>query len=283
MGRQINTVMQPCFFALSGVLPREEAIAAIRTRIEETYKKRGPTVVARNLAAVDRALESLHEVAVPASVSADKRPARAGPGRRSGLRCAGDRAAAGRRRRPPSGECAAGGRHLPDRHREIREAIDRTGDPHLGAGALHRLREVRHGLPPRRHPHERLPRRSAGRRARGLPAQALPLPRDPGAAHDDPGRPRRLHGLRGVRGRVPGPQQGRGPHQVDQHAARGRAPGARARALRLLPGAAPGRPAPDRPGHGQGRPGPRAPLRVLGRLRRLRRDPLLEAPDPALR
>ena len=62
MGRHINTVMQPCFFALSGVLPRERALDAIRRSIEKAYAKRGPAVVARNVAAVDRALGELHAV-----------------------------------------------------------------------------------------------------------------------------------------------------------------------------------------------------------------------------
>ena len=53
MGNRINTVMQPCFFALSGVLPRDEAIAAIKANIEHTYGKRGEIIVEQNLAAVD--------------------------------------------------------------------------------------------------------------------------------------------------------------------------------------------------------------------------------------
>jgi pyruvate-ferredoxin/flavodoxin oxidoreductase len=65
MGNRINTVMQPCFFALSGVLPREEAIDAIKRSIERTYGKRGTSVVRRNQAAVDRAREELHRVEVP--------------------------------------------------------------------------------------------------------------------------------------------------------------------------------------------------------------------------
>ncbi len=65
MGGRINTVMQTCFFAISGVLPREAAIAAIKRAIRRTYGKRGAPVVERNFAAVDRALENLHEVAVP--------------------------------------------------------------------------------------------------------------------------------------------------------------------------------------------------------------------------
>jgi len=65
MGGRINTVMQTCFFAISGVLPRDEAIAAIKHSIEKTYGKRGEAVVQKNFAAVDAALGHLHEVKVP--------------------------------------------------------------------------------------------------------------------------------------------------------------------------------------------------------------------------
>ena len=69
MGGRINTVMQTCFFAISGVLPRDEAIAAIKHAIEKTYGRRGEAVVKKNFAAVDAALDHLHEVKVPAQVS----------------------------------------------------------------------------------------------------------------------------------------------------------------------------------------------------------------------
>ena len=59
MGGRINTVMQTCFFAISGVLPRDEAIAAIKHAIEKTYGKRGEAVVQKNWDAVDAALEHL--------------------------------------------------------------------------------------------------------------------------------------------------------------------------------------------------------------------------------
>jgi pyruvate-ferredoxin/flavodoxin oxidoreductase len=77
MGGRINTIMQTCFFAISGVLPREEAIAAIKHTIEKTYGKRGESVVQKNFAAVDAALSHLHEVKVPDKVTSsfDIRPA----------------------------------------------------------------------------------------------------------------------------------------------------------------------------------------------------------------
>jgi pyruvate-ferredoxin/flavodoxin oxidoreductase len=69
MGGRINTVMQTCFFVISGVLPRDEAIAAIKHAIEKTYGKRGEAVVKKNFAAVDAALDHLHEVKVPDRVT----------------------------------------------------------------------------------------------------------------------------------------------------------------------------------------------------------------------
>ncbi|MBE2182231.1 MAG: pyruvate:ferredoxin (flavodoxin) oxidoreductase [Anaerolineae bacterium] len=65
MGGRINTVMQVCFFAISGVLPREDAISAIKHSIEKTYGRKGEEVVARNLRAVDDTIENLFEVAIP--------------------------------------------------------------------------------------------------------------------------------------------------------------------------------------------------------------------------
>jgi len=62
MGGRINTIMQTCFFGISGILPREEAIAHIKKSIEKTYGKRGPEVVRRNCEVVDQALAQLHEV-----------------------------------------------------------------------------------------------------------------------------------------------------------------------------------------------------------------------------
>jgi pyruvate-ferredoxin/flavodoxin oxidoreductase len=76
MGGRINTVMQTCFFAISGILPRDEAIEAIKRSIKKTYGRRGEAVVQKNYAAVDSSLASLHEVKVPTAVSAtfDLRP-----------------------------------------------------------------------------------------------------------------------------------------------------------------------------------------------------------------
>jgi pyruvate-ferredoxin/flavodoxin oxidoreductase len=69
MGSRINTVMQTCFFAISGVLPKDEAIKQIKYSIEKTYGKRGESVVAKNFAAVDQTLANLQEVVIPATVT----------------------------------------------------------------------------------------------------------------------------------------------------------------------------------------------------------------------
>jgi pyruvate-ferredoxin/flavodoxin oxidoreductase len=72
MGNRINTIMQTCFFALSGVMPRDEAIAAIKQAITKTYKKKGDDVVRKNVEAVDGTLANLHEVPIPGRVTATR-------------------------------------------------------------------------------------------------------------------------------------------------------------------------------------------------------------------
>jgi pyruvate-ferredoxin/flavodoxin oxidoreductase len=73
MGGRINTVMQVCFFALSGVLPKDEAITQIKKYIEKTYGKKGKEIVEMNIKAVDAALDHLHKVQIPATVTSDKK------------------------------------------------------------------------------------------------------------------------------------------------------------------------------------------------------------------
>jgi pyruvate-ferredoxin/flavodoxin oxidoreductase len=72
MGARINTIMQTAFFALSGVLPRDEAIAQIKHYIQKTYGKRGEAVVRANHAMVDASLSQLHEVIVPATATPER-------------------------------------------------------------------------------------------------------------------------------------------------------------------------------------------------------------------
>ncbi len=72
MGHRINTVMQPCFFALSGVMPREQAVAATKRWVEKAFARRGEEVVARNFAAIDGALQALSQVRVPTAATATR-------------------------------------------------------------------------------------------------------------------------------------------------------------------------------------------------------------------
>jgi pyruvate-ferredoxin/flavodoxin oxidoreductase len=75
LGGRINTIMQSAFFALSGVLPREEAVARIKDAIRHSYEKKGPEIVKRNVEAVDLAVQRVVEIRVPAAVTAgDARP-----------------------------------------------------------------------------------------------------------------------------------------------------------------------------------------------------------------
>ena len=73
MAGRFNTAMQTCFFALAGVLPRQQAIEKIKESIQKTYGKRGESVLQSNWAAVDGALASLQQVEVPAEATSSRR------------------------------------------------------------------------------------------------------------------------------------------------------------------------------------------------------------------
>ena len=75
MGRRINTVMQTCFFAISGILPQDDAIAAIKHAVEKTYGRKGRRIAELNYRAIDRTLACLHKVEVPDTAeSAETQP-----------------------------------------------------------------------------------------------------------------------------------------------------------------------------------------------------------------
>ncbi len=71
MGRRINTIMQTCFFAISGILPKDEAIEKIKQAAEKTYGKKGPAVVKKNFMAIDASLANMHQVEIPGSATSD--------------------------------------------------------------------------------------------------------------------------------------------------------------------------------------------------------------------
>lgn len=74
MGKRINTVMQTCFFAISGVLPGEQAVEAVKHAIEKTYKGKGEVVVQKNIKAVEQTLAYLYEVEVPQRITSEIAP-----------------------------------------------------------------------------------------------------------------------------------------------------------------------------------------------------------------
>ncbi len=71
MGKRINTIMQTCFFAISGVLPKEQAIASIKEAVENTYGRKGQRVIEFNFKAIDETLACLHEITIPAQRRSD--------------------------------------------------------------------------------------------------------------------------------------------------------------------------------------------------------------------
>ena len=71
MGKRINTIMQTCFFAISGVLPREQAIASIKQAVQDTYGSKGQSIIDFNFRAIDAALASLHEMPVPSAATSN--------------------------------------------------------------------------------------------------------------------------------------------------------------------------------------------------------------------
>jgi pyruvate-ferredoxin/flavodoxin oxidoreductase len=154
LGGRINTVMQTCFFALSGVLPTDEAIAHLKGAISSSYGKRGDVIVARNVEAVDTALAQLHRVAVPELVTATAPPPPLPL--HHGVRRTGDGADA-RRRGDLLPVSAARRRYVPDRHVKVEKRTIAIEIP-VGTRPVHRLRQVRDRLPPRRHPDEGLRR-----------------------------------------------------------------------------------------------------------------------------
>ena len=244
MGGRINTIMQTCFFAISGVLPRDEAIAPDQEgHREDATASAAPRWCRRNFAAVDATLAHLHEVPVPAAATATRGRPPLVPDAAPDFvqRVTAALMLAGKGDRLPV-SALPGRRHLAGRHGEVGEAQHRARDPGVGlrasASSATSARwsartppsaprsTTRRGSPARR-------RRSSRRPTRGASSR--------GARVHDSGRARGLHRLRPLRARLPGEGPDEPAAQGDRHAAAGAAARRRARELRLLP-----RPARDR-------------------------------------
>ncbi len=156
MGGRVNTIMQTCFFAISGVLPRDAAIAAIKNSIKKTYGRKGDDVVRQNFEAVDQTVANLHEGAGAGPCDQHDHDA---PGR---LRCrAGfceerDGKDYRRVRRRSAGEPHAGGRHIPHGYHAVGKAQHRDGNSGVGCRNVHPVQQMRSRLPPRGDPDESL-------------------------------------------------------------------------------------------------------------------------------
>ncbi len=196
LGPRINTVMQTCFFSLTTLLPGDHAINEIKESIEKAYGKRGQAVLRRNFAAVDDALASLHEVAIPEVCRRGPASAAGRARRRARFRPACHGPDHSRQGRPAPRQRLAARWYFPDGHFPVREAQHRPADPDLGPGCLHRVRPLCDGLSARRDPEQSLRAFGLGRSAARLSLAALDRHGPSRSPHDDPGRPGRLHRLR---------------------------------------------------------------------------------------
>ena len=283
MGSRINTIMQTCFFSISGLLPGDEAIKHIKKSIEKSYGKRGPEVVRRNCEVVDQALAHLHEITVPASATS-------------------------RRARPPLVSDKA-----PDFVQKVTAVIlAGKGDllpvsafPIDGtwpmATAKWEKRNLALEIPVWDSkiciqcnqcalvcPHAAIrakvydeselsdaPPTFKSTLFKGLRAQ--------GQALHDSGRAGGLHGLQPVRQRLPGQGSHQSEAQGDRHAPAGAAARGGARELRLLPRRPRAGSDDDDEVRSQELAVSRAAVRILGRLRGVRRDAVSQAAHAALR
>ena len=140
MGVRINTIMQTCFFAISGVLPRDEAIAEIKQAIKKTYGKRGEAVVQRNYAAVDTALEHLHKIPVPAKATSSIKMPPVVPAEAPPFVHQVTAQNHGRKGRSAARERDAHRWHLPHRHHPVGKAQCVSGSAGVGPRAVHPMR-----------------------------------------------------------------------------------------------------------------------------------------------
>ena len=156
LGSRINMIMQTAFFIISGILPKEEAVAAIKREIKKTYGSKGEKVVEMNYTAVDKALQNIIEVPVPEKATSCIIRKLPRPGERAGIRAARHGEDDRRDGRHPPRFGHARRRDLADGDDAVRAAQHRRPHPRLGARPLHPVRPVLLRLPPRHHPDEGL-------------------------------------------------------------------------------------------------------------------------------
>ncbi len=252
LGNRINTVMQPCFFALSGILPADVAVAEIKASVTKAYGKRGHTIVDRNFAAIDSALANLVRVEIPAELSAGGSIGVAVPESAPDfVRHVTSMLMDGKGDLLPVSALPVDGRFPSGTTRYEKRAIAMEmpiWDPDICIDcgkctivcphAVIRMKVF-------------TPEALAGGSGRLL-VKALPLQGSARSPHGHRGRGRRLHRLWGLRRRLPGEVQDRGQAQVHKHGACARSPRPVAGSLGLLPVHPGAGPLPAAPRFGEG-------------------------------
>ena len=230
---RINIVLQTCFFAISGVLPRDESIAKIKEAIEKTYGKRGAEVVEKNWAAVDRALEGLHRIEVPDGVTTTRElPPPVPADAPEFVRSVTAEMMAGRGDELPVSALPVDGTYPSGttayEKRNISELVAVWDDD-----TVHPVRQLQLRLPAQRDPLQVLRPGEPGGRPGGVPVGPAGGPRPPRQPVHPAGLRRGLHRMRAVRRGLPGRGAGRPGDQGDQsRPARAAASPPRARASR---------------------------------------------------
>ena len=215
MGSRINTIMQTCFFAISGVLPRELAIEKIKYAAEKSYSKKGRAVVEANWKAIDETIANLHKVSIPTAATSDfEMPEPVGAHAPDFVKRVTAEIMAGRGDLLPVIGVARRW-HLAHRHCDLGQAQSGAGNSGMGRRAVHLLRQVPVRLPAHRHPFQGVPRRTG----QGCPAHLQAYPDQgqgirAGHARQLSGGAGGLHRLRAVRGHLPGGIQDRSGHKA---------------------------------------------------------------------
>jgi pyruvate-ferredoxin/flavodoxin oxidoreductase len=273
MGGRINTIMQTCFFAISGALPPDEAIRQIKKAIEKTYRKRGPEVVKRNCDAVDLTLAHLHRITVPEAVTATYvRPPMVSPAAPDLVQRVTATLLAGKGDQLPVSAFPVDGT-WPMGTGEVGEAESRDRDSPCGTRRIciqcnQCVLVCPHAaIRAKVYEGDTLARRPGNVQGRAVQRERVQGP----AVHHSSGA-RGLHRLHALRERLSreGPDQPEA--QGHRHGAAGADPRGRTGELRVLSRAARSEAGQSRENRPQDVAVSRAALRVLGSLRRLRRD-----------
>ena len=156
MGARVNTIMQTCFFAISGVLPRDEAIDAIKHSIKKSYGSKGEEVVKKNYKAVEETLANLFEVKVPADPSSKvERPPAVSPDAPEFVQTFTARIIAGEGDSLPVSAFPVDGT-FPTGTAQWEKRNIALEIPSWNPGCLHPVRQMLHLLPARGHPDQGL-------------------------------------------------------------------------------------------------------------------------------